>query len=608
MSQIKNPQQFAAIEYCLQHYFTEKLAPVMKQVKDELNSKQVKELADYQRSPAGILASAHTGMVASPFDALTHVQLTGEWNSKTVEDYLRMCNTQIQQNPSIQKDLAVMAEEWREAVVKQIGRSKYDALSKQLGTDIAYAYVGLRMEDLMVGKLVKDGMPKSSAEYILRKAAQSTIWGLPQQMLKSPLASEIEARGERAYRPGGKEQMAGKAVGAVVDAVSLGGVGTWKSFATFVGSDLAFAYLSGKQKTATPQEQKVKTMQAGLSKGVFGSNQDVIVGFRKQANTLNAFESSTVKSINSRLSHKLFIPNPNFSLMTWNDKTFTQPASPFLNSLPTIPTGKRDEKYKDVPLIVAPGHEEAYLRGEAQRKEAQASKAKEVPTQEVASTTEQQEATPQEQTVPTVQTNPDQTNTNGWDGLLANVGLNGFGDITRNMGYVLAMLPDVLVGIFTGKTKSLGLRDNIMPIASILLGMFVKNPILKWTLIGMGGANLLNKAGHEALDNKKADAMGTTANVQRVGNTQYKVYPDEALNPRISNPVLQGHSLIATIDRVPCTIQLTENVVNAYQAGALPLNTLANAVLAKNDQMRQMVERNYGEAENEAVHRTRGIQ
>ena len=76
MSQIKNPQQFAAIEYCLQHYFTEELAPVMKQVKDELNRKQVKELADYQRSPAGILAAANTGMVASPFDALTHVQLT----------------------------------------------------------------------------------------------------------------------------------------------------------------------------------------------------------------------------------------------------------------------------------------------------------------------------------------------------------------------------------------------------------------------------------------------------------------------------------------------------------------------------------------------------
>lgn len=78
---------------------------------------------------------------------------------------------------------------------------------------------------------------------------------------------------------------------------------------------------------------------------------------------------------------------------------------------------------------------------------------------------------------------------------------------------------------------------------------------------------------------------------------QYKSYPDEPLNPRIANPVLQGNCLVATIDRVPYTIQLPEHVVGAYQAGALPLNTLANAVLAKSDQMRQMAERNYGEQE-----------
>jgi hypothetical protein len=35
-------------------------------------------------------------------------------------------------------------------------------------------------------------------------------------------------------------------------------------------------------------------------------------------------------------------------------------------------------------------------------------------------------------------------------------GLNGISDIGHNLGYVLAMLPDMLVGIFTGKTKSLG--------------------------------------------------------------------------------------------------------------------------------------------------------
>ena len=141
----------------------------------------------------------------------------------------------------------------------------------------------------------------------------------------------------------------------------------------------------------------------------------------------------------------------------------------------------------------------------------------------------------------------------------------------------------------------------MMPIAAILAGMFVKNPLLKMTLIGMGGANLLNKAGHEALANKRETNDGNAASYNNTNAVRYKSYPDEPLNPRITNPVLQGKCLVATIDRVPCTIQLPEHVVGAYQAGALPLNTLANAVLAKSDQMRQMAERNYGEQEVRTV-------
>ena len=78
-----------------------------------------------------------------------------------------------------------------------------------------------------------------------------------------------------------------------------------------------------------------------------------------------------------------------------------------------------------------------------------------------------------------------------------------------------------------------------------------------------------------------------------------QVYADEPLNPRIANPVLQGNSLIAVIDKVPCSIQLTDNVVDAHRSGALPLNTLANAVLAKHDEMQQMAQQNYRAAEAE---------
>ena len=55
-------------------------------------------------------------------------------------------------------------------------------------------------------------------------------------------------------------------------------------------------------------------------------------------------------------------------------------------------------------------------------------------------------------------------------------------------------------------------------------------------------------------------------------------------------------------------IQLPQNVINAFHAGALPLNTLANAVLAKSDQMQQMVSQNYEQEERETIVRTRGIQ
>ncbi len=135
-----------------------------------------------------------------------------------------------------------------------------------------------------------------------------------------------------------------------------------------------------------------------------------------------------------------------------------------------------------------------------------------------------------------------------------------------------------------------------MPIASIAAGMFVRNPLLKMVLVSMGGLNLLNKAGHEQLDD-------------HVGNTQayasnYKVYPDQPLNSRISSPQLQGNCLIANIDRVPCTIALPEQVIDAYHKGALPLNTLANAVLAKNDQMQQMASQNYERNEQKDETRT----
>ena len=443
----------------------------MDNVRDRLLRNQADEFREHSFSFGSLMTGAigPDGGMAATQSYNDRLRYTGKWNSKTTEDYIEM----------VKKEL------------------------KLVGVTVDAA-----MEKKMIDKMIKDKIPRSSIEYIIRKAATSTLFYLPQEVAKSPLEKSMDAEAERRYNPSAWEKNTGRAIGSVTDLLCMGGFGGgWKTAATWVGGDLVLSHFADKH-----------------------------------------------------------------------------------------------EDRSDVPLVIRPGMEEEYrkaqkaVKQQEQKEEKQGSTAEskeaaeeETPTETPASP----EQTPAEQAAET----PEQTNMDGWQGLLTSFGLNGIGDITHNLGYVLAMLPDMLVGLFTGKTKSINLKDNMMPIVSIVAGMFVRNPILKLVLIGMGGLNLINKAGHEAMDNFKEQQHPETSHSQ----THYRVYPDEPLNGRIVNPEIRANCLVATIDRVPCTIALPDRVVDAYAQGALPLNTLANAVLARHDQMRQMASENYEANERQTI-------
>lgn len=179
MDGIKQSKRFAEIEALMGDYYHSHLAPVMRETQAYLTRKQGEEMMEYSTSLGGILSmmASSAQPMSDPYQTL---KVTGEWNSKTTEDYIEMCKSKILASKEIQHDLAYMAGEWRNAVVGEIGRERYDALSGELGCDLAYAYVDYRVEQLMIDKLVKDRMPKSSADYIIRKAAESSLLGLSQ--------------------------------------------------------------------------------------------------------------------------------------------------------------------------------------------------------------------------------------------------------------------------------------------------------------------------------------------------------------------------------------------------------------------------------------------
>ena len=591
MSNIKELQRFAELEYCIERYFNSRLYPVMSKVKDELAEKQVQELENYQNSTAGMLRSMAGSMHNLHDDSLNMLKLTGEWNSKTTEDYIEMCRKDISSSKEITDALSHLAAEWRNTVVSEIGRERYDELSSKLGNDLANAYMDYRVEQLMIDRLVKDRMPQSSMDYIIRKAVSDSLLGISQSISQSPLDAEIEQRGEAAYHPGTIEKGVGRTLAFGADVVTTGGFSSWGALAKLAGAEVVFAGL--EHYTDKSPKNKTVTIESCISQGVFGKDNNVFDSFRNESKEIIAYKNDYILSLNGKLKYSLDIPSKETG--EWLDKLF-QPSE-YLSNVPFKKT-EEEKRYDNVPSIIKPGYEEAYLAQQEENEEKK--KTKEQPQDTEIISDEKDDSVVQKSEVNTDIL--EKSNANGWDGLMNTFGLSDLGRVGKNLGYVVSMLPDILVGLFTGKSKSLNLKDNILPIASILIGLFTRNPLLKMVMIGMGGMNLLNKAGHESLE-KKNNGISNGDN----RNIQYKTYSDEVLNPRITNPIIKGNTLVMDIDKIPCSIQLPEKVVDAYHSGALPLNTLANAILAKSDRMQMTMQENYRTTDKQAEERERNI-
>lgn len=592
MAEPKNMDALVEVEYCLGRYLDANIAGVMDDVRSDLTKKQGQERAEWNMSLGGILsAMADASHCAPGIDTSSQIlKATGEWNSKTTEDYLVMCKEAVVNDKELSHDIVDLTISWRSAMVASIGRERYDKASQQIGCDLAAAYIDYRLQQTMVDRLIDKETPKSTAEYIIRKAVGESLFGLPYTLNKSPLEAEISREAEARYKANGWEWGGAKAASFAIDTVATMGCGSWANLVKLAGVEVVFAgveaYVDSKKKDNTI------TIEQCISQGLFGSgeNENVFESIRTQAAWLDAERSEGVTRINSNLKR----PVGTFSLGGYISRGAKAFVAPFANAV-----GNFKKSFEEAAQNVArtPQNQDAPTASDippTRVAEAQLAARSGNPQTE-----QQMEQNPQ---VSDAIDNDDsirqeqEANQAGWGSLMSDLGFSGLGDIGHNLGYVIAMMPDILVGMMTGKTQSLHLRDNLIPMASVVAGLFVKNPILKMVLIGMGGLNLVNKAGHES--------------IQRHNNPngpRFKQYEDQELNPRITNPVINGNCLVANIDRTPCSILLPDNVVAAYQSGALPLNTLANTVLARHDANSQLAQENYRAVTQENQSQTRQI-
>ena len=536
--------------------FTSTIVPIMDKVKKDLSRKQVEEYGRHASSFGAIMAGAagpDGGMAA--MDAYNSTILyTGEWNSKTVEDYIAMVKDELRK-----KGIVV------------------DAV----------------LEKKMIDHLIKQQMPKSTVEYILRKAAEGTIFYLPQRVRTSSLQDHINKEGERLYNPSLASEITGNILSWAANAASTGG------FGGFIGQTLLDLGVEGGSRIAPGQQSDYLEKQKEIAKKEVAAANKRKVAIPKWMLSQMGFER-IADATDKQLSVAVRWAQSNADVYrrkvetAITDGSRTVKASGNGNDMSVTDATIRALQYET--FVKALKTEQSYRKEEAQEEKAEASVVAEATEQPVVSPTVVQQTQPSQsnqssQSAEAVQKNSPDTESEpkenvlgkfgGWNNLLDSIGLSGSGDTFRYLGVTLANLPDMLLGVFTGRTKSIGLnKSTMMPLAALIGGTFIKNPLLKIPMMLYGGANLINKVGQESLAEYRQEHG-------LAGAVRYKQYPDEELNPRVNNPHVEGNVLIVDIDHVPRIVTMPPSLADAYQSGAIPLNTLANHILAKSDQMQQ---------------------
>lgn len=655
MAEPKNKQQFQDLEYVFDRYYRENIAPVVKGQMDFLRKKQSEEyirMLDNRPVAPGMSGMMHASMVAQE----TH--LVGEWNSKTSDDLLKMVDGRLGRNKNVQHDFAVMIDAWRLAAVKEMGEQRYAELSAKCPSkDLAREFVSNRFLQLELEQLARAQVPKSSLEYILKKGFGESfpafLSGL--SLPEGQHDGHIKNLAEKMYDAGAAEKAAAFVTTFAADTAVTGGYGSWGKLGKWLGVEaLARGGLSLLENDTTFDQM--------LGKELYG-DEEAFASMRSKGRKVRVAQSETVHLVNDCLRKPMTIPeyrplyDAAWQKARYNEltKSAAGDAAIHMQNVVTVSKnyGLKPSKVSDVPgwmmqksqkecvnlssqfLSIALTMQRSKMKSQTVNGQKfsfddvvqraydyaraadslQKQEAKEVERSQFETASVPQQSSGQEQQQPSYQPSSQmmqapasqgpvyqQAGMEGWTGLMNQFGLGGMSDIGKNLGYVIAMLPDMLIGMLTGKSSSLRLKDNLLPFGAIFAGLFVKNPFLKMLLIGLGGANILNKAGHNLLEN-----AGVQTSQQRP--KQYVQHADELLSERIEQPAMKGNALLATIDHKPCVIYIDEQSADAYYQGKLPLNVLCNAVLRKYDEQQAAVRESYdrGVTQGQEQQRTMGI-
>lgn len=552
----------------IERYLSGRLTYIMDTVAGDLESRRKEEASSVLRA-ASPLADAASAMDMMPGErVLSQLHIMGEWNSKTTTDYVLQVSGNVAADPQYQ----AIKDFWRRAYISENGQASYDRLCAELGADAASLYVGDRVDEHVIDTLARQRVPATSIGYVIDKGIRLSFLQLAQDGTDRKIATKVDVM----YGPSTAEKTAARVTGAVIDTVPFLNPAS-ATVASAAATVTAFSTLDfAIDRFSANHREKGVTLSSFLSGYMSEKDADYLSTLREAAEKDQQTKELAVQDADTlRSDHSFqFIPWPEQS----PDRTYAAyVADPSLSHLPFDKKARVEDTFSRyqapdarVSLSSAPAAQEAVRQS----------------------------------AVPVIDDIPSGNRRDPWSATMEHAATTGqLNDLGQGMlnslgsglsGSAIATLPETILGALSGRGMAGCLKDNILPIACLLMAVGMKrNPLLKLMLLLYGGGTLLSGAGR---DTGSVPASLQDTRVEQPASV-YKQYEDQPLNGRIGKDVtISGGAMAATIDGRLYHIPLTPAMLDAYEKGAVPLNTMANAVLQRMDQLREQAEQRFAEA------------
>ena len=342
MSNKKVPQDFIELEHYFSKYFDAHIAPLADKAVKDADASYLKEygslVSDSGLLGAVTLSGPRAAAAVAKSQSLDSYQ--NYWSN--IQKSFRK---RFESSSDFKADFGKLIDAYQKAMIDKMGKEQYMAESRKYGQDLATWYVNNKILEKSLNRMAAHGAPKDSIEYLFQKGKQLSILGLTQPSDWDGM----RALQEQQYKPSKTEKMAAYGVGGLMDfaVMPVGGMKT-AIIGTTAGAGIDIVFSSGNNR---------QNVDALVSRSVFG-NSWTLPETRKEL--VDAKDSDYLTALNAGMKKKVTLTNPSPALKQIAESNRFPLKGSFLSE-----TDDRD----DIPMIVAPGMEEAYRRDLARLKQ-----------------------------------------------------------------------------------------------------------------------------------------------------------------------------------------------------------------------------------------------